>query len=79
MLQQNNCREAFWVGNLKHKNTVGVEVRFMIYIYIYIYVEIAMLVCVRFFVSVCGFVFVFFFSGWETSSTRTPSGWRYVS
>lgn len=26
MLQQNNCREAFWVGNLKHKNTVGDEV-----------------------------------------------------
>eukprot|EP00967_Tisochrysis_lutea_P154511 scaffold307088_cov30-Tisochrysis_lutea.AAC.2 len=26
MLQQNNCREAFWVGNLKHKNTIGVEV-----------------------------------------------------
>lgn len=22
MLRQNNCHEAFWLGNLKHKNTV---------------------------------------------------------
>ena len=27
MLQKNGCREAFWVGNLKHKNSSGVEAR----------------------------------------------------
>jgi len=26
MLQENNCREGFWLGNLKHKNVFGEEV-----------------------------------------------------
>mmetsp|Transcript_34666 Transcript_34666/g.115862 ORF Transcript_34666/g.115862 Transcript_34666/m.115862 type:complete len:250 (-) Transcript_34666:274-1023(-) len=32
MLQKNGCREAFWVGNLKHKNSSGVEVSSQMYV-----------------------------------------------